>query len=388
MADKKPLKIVYCTPALYMAGGEERVLTLKANYLADVLGFDVTIILTEGNGQPLFYTLSERVHTINLDIDFEALWTCSFLQKIPTYIKKQHRYKQLLSKTLKELRPDITISMMRREINFLTSIDDGSHKIGEIHVNRDHFRNFEGKPNVVKRLFAFFWQRSLIKHLKQLDKFVVLTDEDARLWPELSNVITIPDMLSFVPKRISPMTRLRLISVGRYCYQKGFDLLLEAWAVAQNMAPQWRLDIYGDGDREPYERIIDDLKIDRSRCELHGRTQDIESEFVNSSLSVCSSRFEGFGLVIVEAMACGLPVVAFNCQYGPSSIISDGKDGLLIKSGNVLAFAYALAYMMNDEDQRRQMAKEALLTVNHFKLENIMEQWRQLFEEVCSRQQK
>jgi glycosyltransferase involved in cell wall biosynthesis len=365
-----------------MAGGEERVLTLKANYLADVLGYDVTIILTEGNGQPLFYTLSERVHTINLDIDFEALWTCSFLQKIPTYIKKQHRYKQLLAKTLKELRPDITISMMRREINFLTSIDDGSHKIGEIHVNRDHFRNFEGKPNVVKRLFAFFWQRSLIKHLKQLDKFVVLTDEDARLWPELSNVITIPDMLSFVPKRISPMTRLRLISVGRYCYQKGFDLLLEAWAVAQNMAPQWRLDIYGDGDREPYERIIDDLKIDRSRCELHGRTQDIESEFVNSSLSVCSSRFEGFGLVIVEAMACGLPVVAFDCPWGPRSIITDGNDGVLVEDGNVRKLADAMLAVISDNERRKQMGIRAVENIRRFGVDAIANKWKELFDEL------
>ena len=384
MDEKRPLKIVYCTPALYMAGGEERVLTLKANYLADVFGYDVTIILTEGKDEPLFYDLSERIRIVNLDINFEELWRCSFIRKILTYLKKQRKYEKMLTKELIQFRPDITISMMRREINFINSIKDGSHKIAEIHVNRDHFRNFEGKPNAIKRLFAYFWQASLIKHLKKLDKFVVLTNEDMRLWPELSNVVCIPDMLSFIPKSISPMTRPRLISVGRYCYQKGFDMLLEAWAVAQNMNKEWRLDIYGDGDREPYERLIDEMNIDRNRCALHGRTSDIESEFVNSSLSVCSSRFEGFGLVIVEAMACGLPVVSFNCQYGPSSIITDGKDGLLIKDGNVLAFAYALAYMMNNDEARREMAREALLTVSRFKLEHIMEQWRSLFEEVCN----
>ena len=92
-----PLKIVYCTPALYMAGGVERVLTLKANYMADVLGYDITIILTEGKEKPLFYPLSRKIKVINLDIDFEALWTCSFFKKIFVYLQKQRIFKKRLT---------------------------------------------------------------------------------------------------------------------------------------------------------------------------------------------------------------------------------------------------------------------------------------------------
>ena len=113
-----PFKIVYCTPALYMAGGVERVLTLKANYMADVLGYDITVILTEGKDKPLFYPLSDKIKVINLDVDFEALWTCSFTKKIFVYLQKQRIFKKRLTEKLMRLKPDITVSLLRREINF------------------------------------------------------------------------------------------------------------------------------------------------------------------------------------------------------------------------------------------------------------------------------
>ena len=138
----KPLKIVYCTPALYLAGGVERVLTLKANYFAEHFGYDITIILTDGKGKPFAYPLSDKIKVIHLDINFEELWTCSFLKKIFVYLKKQRIYKRRLTEELMRIRPDITVSMLRREINFINEIKDGSKKVGELHVNRANYRNF------------------------------------------------------------------------------------------------------------------------------------------------------------------------------------------------------------------------------------------------------
>ena len=109
--ENKPLKIVYITPALYMAGGVERALTLKANYFAEHFGYDITIILTDGKGKPYAYPLSDKVKVINLDINFEELWTCSFVEKIFVYLKKQRIYKHKLAEELMRIRPDITISM-------------------------------------------------------------------------------------------------------------------------------------------------------------------------------------------------------------------------------------------------------------------------------------
>lgn len=383
MVEKKPLKIVYCASALYMAGGEERVLTLKANYLADVLGYDVTIILTEGKGRPLFYELSDKVKIVNLDINFEELWNCSFIKKILVYLKKQRINKRLLTEELMCLQPDITVSLLRREINFLCDIPDGSLKIGEMHINRANYRSYDG-TNIFKRVFSWLWKLNLLGKLRKLDKFVVLTDADRLAWKELDNVVTIPNPLPFRPDATAGNREKRIIVVGRYSYEKGFDLLLQVWSIVQGACPDWRLEVFGDGDREPYEQMIKELNIDLQRCILNGRTSNIQEEYAKSMLSVCTSRFEGFGLVIVEAMACGLPVVAFNCQYGPSSIITDGVDGLLIKNGNVQAMANALISLMSNEEVRCQMSKKALEKVNDFKLENIMERWRLLFEEVCS----
>lgn len=383
MEEQKKYKIVYVTPALYMAGGVERVLTLKANYFAEHYGYDITIILTEGKNKPYFYPLSPKLKVINYDLNFEELWTCSFLKRIWVYLPKQRRFKKLLTAELMRIRPDITISLLRRDINFINEIKDGSKKIGELHVNRANYRNFKTESaGLLKTLFAKFWSANLVSHLKKLDKLVVLTEKDREAWTELSNVKVIPNPLSFTPHNISTQTNKRVIAVARYSHEKGIDLLLKAWAITEKETEEWRLDIYGDGNREPFERLIDLLGIDRKRCALHGRTNIVEQEYVNSSLFVLSSRFEGFGMVILEAMACGLPVVAFDCPWGPRSIVTEGKDGLLAENGNVNELSDGLFQLMNNDSLRLLMSKGCLNKVNQYKIEIIAGKWRDIFNEV------
>ena len=377
----KPLKLVYLTPALYMAGGVERVLTLKANYFAEHFGYDVTIILTEGKGKSPFYPLSDRIKVVNLNIGFEQLWNCSFLKKIFVYLKKQRQYKKALTAELMKLCPDITVSLLRREINFLIGIKDGSKKIGELHVNRLNYRNFEANDtNFIKQLFAKLWMFSLVKQLKRLDRFVVLTEEDMLAWPELQNVSVIPDPLSFVPTAQSSLSVKRVIAVGRYVYQKGFDLLLQAWAKIERQCPDWMLVVYGDGDRAPYEQMMRNLGIDTSRCLLNGPTTDIQREYVNSSLFVFTSRFEGFGMVLVEAMACGLPVVSFACPCGPKDIVRDGEDGFLVENGNIDELVQQLMKLMVDHRLRTAFARHAQQNAQRFNIEQTALRWKSVFE--------
>ena len=383
IAKDKRYKIVYCTPALYMAGGVERVLSLKANFFADYFNYDITIILTERADKPSFYPLSEKIKVINFNIGFEELWTCSFFFKIILYLKKQRRYNKMLTAELMRLRPDITVSLLRREINFITGIKDGSKKVGEMHINRANYRNFDkSQSNIIKDLFSKFWMHILVSKLKHLDKLVVLTDKDREAWAELDNVQVIPNPLSFRPSVISSQSYKRVIAVGRYCHEKGYDHLLQAWAKVQNACPDWQLVVFGDGDRSSYNQMLSDLKIDSNRCILNGRTSDIQSEYIKSSLAVCSSRFEGFGLSIVEAMACGLPVVSFDCPWGPRSIISDEEDGILVENGNVNQLAEYMISLMHDNNRRKQFSENAQRNIWKYDMEQIAHMWQKLFEEL------
>ena len=382
---ERKYKIAYCTPALYSAGGVERVVSLKASYFAETYGYDVTIIVTEGKERECFFPLSDKVRVINLQINFEDLWHVSFIKKIFLYLKKQRQYKKLLTNHLMRLQPDFTITTLRREINFIASISDGSIKIGELHVNRANYRNFSDRDsNIIKRSFAHVWMISLIRHLKQLDKMVVLTDCALYDWPELNNIVKIPDPLPIHTNERSTLEHKRIISIGRYDYDKGNDLLLQVWAKIEKQMQDWSLDIYGNGNREPYESLIKQLNIDTSRCHLHGPTTDVLKEYRTCSLFVLPSRFEGFGLVLIEAMACGVPVVSFDCENGPRSIISTGVNGFLIPPFDINVFAEKAILLMNDNDLRKKMGENAYKSATPYDIEKVGLQWKQLFNELIT----
>ena len=376
-------KIVFCTPALYSAGGVERVVAVKANYFAEQLDYDVTIVVTEGKGRESFFPISDKVKIINYELNFEELWRLPFWKKVFVYLIKQRRFKKRLKSDLMHIRPDFTISTLRREINFLNGIKDDSFKIGEFHVNRANYRNFNANhSNPVKWLFAKMWANSLLGHLKSLDKMVVLTDRALNDWPELCNVLKIPDALPFRIDGKSELTAKRIISIGRYAFDKGNDLLLQAWAIIEKQMPEWSLDIYGNGDKEPYQKQIVDLGIDQQRCYLHGPVPDVKKEYLSSSIFVLPSRFEGFGLVIIESMACGVPVVAFDCENGPRSIITDGENGFLIPPFDINIFAEKVMLLMKNQELRCRMGENAQNAASQYEMDKIGLQWKHLFDEL------
>ena len=396
----RPYKIAFCTPALYSAGGVERVVSFKASYFAEQLGYDVTIIVTEGQGRACYFPLSDKVKVINFELGFEELWKASFMKKVYLYLTKQRQYKRLLKTELIHIRPDITISMLRREINFLTDIPDGSKKIGELHVNRANYRNFEANDsNLIKRLFAKFWMRSLVGKLRRLDQLVVLTEKSKVSWPELSNVTVIPDPITILREKETVNSVEfavavkrgvgvnRVVTIGRYAYQKGYDLLLQAWAELSRIrelenGEEWTLDIYGQGDQTDYRQLMTELGIDSNKCHLNGPVEDVVKAYQESSIFVLSSRFEGFGMVLIEAMACGLPVVSFDCPAGPDEIITDGVDGLLVPFGDVHALAEKLMTLMSDENLRKRLGQQARQTARRYEMTTIADQWTALFEKV------
>lgn len=374
-------KIVYITPAIYSAGGVERVVTVKANYFVEHLGHNVTIIVTEGNGRDSFFPISDKVKVLNYGLDFEKLWQLPFWKKVIVFIHKQRKYKKLLKSDLLRIRPDFTISTLRREINFITKFNDASIKVGELHVNRANYRNADGN-SLFKRIFAKLWMKNLIVQLRQLDRMIVLTDSAFSDWPELNNVVKIPDSLPFKIEDKSELNAKRLISIGRYAYDKGNDLLLQVWSLIEKDFPEWILDIYGNGDREPYLKQMNELGLDQQRCHLCGTTSDVKNEYLSSSIFVLPSRFEGFGLVLIESMACGVPVVAFDCENGPRSIITNGVNGFLIPPFDILTFAEKIKLLMNDVALRKSMGKNAQKAASKYEMDKIGPLWEKMFDEL------
>lgn len=385
MRDDK-YKIVYCTPALYSAGGTERVVSVKANYFADVLGYDVTVIVTEGKNGNSFFPLSDKVKVINLGLNFEELWNISFFRKTLLYLHKQRKYRKLLTKELMSIRPDITITTLRREINFINSINDGSKKIGEQHLSRTNYRKIDSRfSKYYEKIFFWWWKDRVVSNLLKLDKLIVLTNDAVAEWPELTNIRMIPDPLSIKVNGSSSLTSKRVITIGRYSYEKGYDILLRIWSVVEKKSTDWQLDVFAMGDPTPYVKMMDDLSIDKKRCHLHSSVVDVEEEYLKSSILVQPSRTEGFGLVIVEAMACGLPVISFDCENGPRSIINDGEEGFLIPTFDIELFSSRLVQLMNDVDLRKNMGDKGRKKSRCYQIESVGNRWKLLFDELMQK---
>ena len=377
------IHIAYCIPSLDHSGGMERVLTTKANYLAEQLGYDVSIIITDDKGTKPYFPLSEKIHVIQLDVNIDNLWQHPIWKRFYLYWKKMRIYKQRLGKCLNQLQPDITISLLRREINFINDIKDGSAKIGEIHFGRYKYReaNFSFLPGFVNQWITSRWMAQLDQNVKQLDRFVVLTHEDATYWKGLSNLSVIPNPITIEQGTVSNCTSKQAIAVGRYTYQKGFDLLIYAWKIVHKKHPDWILNIYGGGDNNSYQELATKLSLkDVILC--HGQVNNIREEYLKCSIFVLSSRFEGFGLVLAEAMSVGLASVSFTCPCGPRDIIQDGEDGILCENGNIKSLAAGICRLIEDEPLRKEMGRKAAQSIQRFTIDRIMRQWDQLFQEI------
>lgn len=380
-----PLKIAYCIPALYYPSGMERVLTLKANYFAEYFGYEIHIILTDGKGKEPYYPLHPSIHIHQLDVGFDELLGQPLLRRIALYGKKQRIFKKKLNDCLCRISPDITLSLLRRDINLMHQMKDGSVKLGEIHFNKSNYRDFSDNrlPPFVQKGVRRYWMGQLIRRLRKLRKFIVLSHEDAAEWTELNNVEVIHNPLSFFPERQADGNSKQVIAVGRLVPQKGFDLLIPAWKRVAERHPDWTLRIYGDGMREELQKQIDELGI-TSSCLLEHSVTNIADKYCESAIFVLSSRFEGFGMVITEAMACGVPPVSFACPCGPRDIIHDGIDGLLVENGDIAGLADKISYLIEHEEERKEMGRRARINVDRFRVERIARQWKELFESVTA----
>ncbi|MEV5752214.1 glycosyltransferase [Actinoallomurus sp. NPDC052308] len=223
------------------------------------------------------------------------------------------------------------------------------------------------------------------RHFADADLLLALTDADADAWAfdGMSNAAAMPNPLHVTPRTVSPRTEPVVVRHGRLSFEKGQDMLLESWAEVASRHPSWRLRLYGSGPEDAALREqAAGLGLSGS-VEFAGPTSDIESALTGASIFALSSREEGFPMSIIEAMAYGLPTVAFDCAPGVSELLTDGRDGLIVSPGNTAEFAAALDRLIRDAGLRDSLAEAARESVRRYEPDAILDRWERQFALVA-----
>lgn len=377
------MKIVYCHCSLYNPGGMERVLLNKVRWLAKA-AHEVVIVTTDQQNHSPFYEFPQGVRLIDLGINYSLDNFEPLYKRIPSYLRKRRMHRHRLTELLMRECPDITISLYPSESSFIPEIKDGSKKILELHFNR-YFRLQYGRKGLTG-LIDRYRSRKDEKIASKFDSFVVLTEEDKTYWGNMPNISVIPNAALPMPLK-SDCTAKRIIAVGRLDYQKGFDRLINVWElVKKNSASEgWRLDIFGQGEwLDMLEEMIQSKGLSDS-TKINVPTDEIAKEYAGSSILAMTSHYEGFPMVMIEAMSAGLPVVTFDYKCGPRDIISDGIDGLIVPDGDLNAFADTLLQLMTDSERRRKIGRAATKVIDRYAEDTVMLQWTSLFEKLTDR---
>jgi glycosyltransferase involved in cell wall biosynthesis len=279
-----------------------------------------------------------------------------------------------LARRLRAMRPGVLVST-RPALNLLAA------RLAPAHVmtlGQEHMNFHAHRPGVAAEVR---------RHYGRLDALSVLTDEDRRdygrlLERERTAVVRIPNSLPPMDGGVAGGEAKVIVAAGRLVTQKGFDLLIPAFARVAAAHPDWQLRIYGGGrERDALQRLILEHEL-YGNAFLMGPTRRLGTAMAGASIFALSSRFEGFGMVIVEAMSKGLPVVSFDCPRGPGEIIEDGVDGLLVPEGDVAAFGDALLALVGDAERRRSYGEAALETARAYEIDVIAPRWEALLRDL------
>ena len=384
------MKLAFLCNNMKSTNGVERVLAQRLSLLADSGEYDVYLITYNQYGVPFSFPISDKVHYIDLATRY--IERCSYhgLYQYFDRFYSGRSFKRLFHRCVETIEPDVLtcVDMHLADLEAVLSLRIDVRKVVECHCGLSaYYTDLEKLRSRCKRNRERNLKQRLIRTIRKFDRIIVMTEAEREEWNLDDKVVFIPNMLVSFPENFPDRTTTyhRIISVGRYAYQKGYDLLLDAWKLICNKYPDWSLNIYGshDGDIGDYDQLKHTINENQMQnVYLHPASNDVYSEYSESDFYVMSSRYESFGLVLIEAMSCGLPIVSFDCNFGPRSILADGETGILVPPSDVKKMADSISFMIEHTDERFRMGQNARKAVSKYRPERIISNWRHFYQSV------
>lgn len=355
--------IVFFIYNISAVGGTERVASIIINELAK-RNYNVHVLGLYGDPGKVFFPFETNVQVTSLHIDD--------MKGVSKILYSQHRIRQFINRN--QIDTFVTVESIMATYSVPSLAFTGIR-----HVVWEHF-NFKVNLGIAARSFA----RQLA--LCFADRIVTLTARDVQFWKKgawyrNAELVHIPNPMFLEEQKLNENPSKTVISVGRLTFQKGFDLLVDAWAgVPAGLRKEWKLLIIGDGEDKPLlEKKIAELGLEDS-VELIGATKAVFAYFEKASVYCLSSRFEGLPMVLLEALAFHLPIVAFDCDTGPEELIEHGENGILVEAGNVNKLSESLTALMQDDSLRDRMRKYKSQKLRTLELGGIVEQWSRVLK--------
>lgn len=383
------MKLLYILGNIINKAGVERIMTQKINYLAET-GHDISLLTTDQNNQPLSFPISKNVHYLSVSAPIPSRTDYSFFKWLSSFYNARSVFSKVINSIVIEELPDIIICTTYSfdVLDILTRICHKKHikLIIESHIQLTNvFMQQRLAYNSILSFYGKIHDNYILQHIRKASMLVCLTNEDMKSWRKLhiDNVYVIPNMITIQPPVTIDYSIKRVIAVGRYSDQKGFDMLIKAWGKLSPKYKDWHLYIFGNEDRAPYEEMTKTEKC-QDTCHCMPVTEDIAAEYGKSSIFVMSSRYEGMPLALIEAMSSGLACVSFNCPNGPSDIINDGTDGFLAKNGDIDDLATKIDNLICNESLRSQIGIRAKQNIERYSPDAIMQQNILLYNRILN----
>lgn len=366
------MRLLYITDALVIYGGLERVLTQKVNWLANH-GYDVCVLTANQGNRSFSFSLHPQVRFEDLDISFYRQYSFPIWRRLYVRRELNRKFRQGIRYIIQEFTPDIIICTRLEYVRNIVQVKGNIPFVYESHSSCmcDTFED----DGFFRRLYMWYLKLLLVK----ADAVVALTNGDAKEWQKYtSNVYVIPNVVSLNNGGMSDCSSKSAIFVGRFIKQKDLHSLLKIWSVVCLRYPDWKLNIYG-GYGDMQDEIMAKISNMGDSVVVHNPSSELIAKYKENSILLLTSKFEPFGLVLPEAMSCGIPVVAFDCPYGPFDIVSDGIDGFLVKDRNCDVFADKVCMLIDDIVLRRKMGEKGAQLSRRYDESHIMPIWNNLF---------